>query len=100
MTSLGGIPMRTLTRAFVVAPFVGVAALAVGVVPASAAASDATVGSAPATAAPGASTATLPNVNISIKAPATAKYHPNAITVAPKAYTTCTAAVAVMTVTN
>jgi hypothetical protein len=92
--------MRTLTRAFVVAPFVGVAALAVGVVPASADASGATVGSAPATSSSGAVTTALPNVSITFVAPGPAKFHPRAITVAPKAFTTCRASAAVMIIRN
>jgi hypothetical protein len=90
--------MRTLTRALAVAPFVGLAALAVGVVPASADAPNAAVSTAPAST--GDATTTLPNVNISRVLPNPAKFHPNAITVAPVTYTSCTASVAVATITN
>ena len=90
--------MRTLTRAFVVAPLVGVAALAVGVVPASA---STTIGSAPATSSGAASTTTLPVVTIKVTRTYSAGgYVPHAITVAPKTFTTCTRALAVLAVVN
>jgi hypothetical protein len=94
--------MRVLTHRLAIASFIGVAALAVGVVPASAGpASDAAVGVAPASSA-GSAVTTLPNVNIVIgKISKLPTYHPNAETVAPRAFTApCTAAAAVLTITN
>ncbi len=91
--------MRPLTHRLAIASLVGVAGLALGVIPAAADTPGASFDSTPASTAP-VTPLVLPNVNIGQKTGFPPAYHPHALTVAPKGYTTCTAARAVFTVSN
>jgi hypothetical protein len=88
--------MRSLTQRLSLGACIGVAALAIGVIPVSADPAPAGFGFAPAST----SSSTLPNVNITAKAGKPATWKPKALTVAPKTFTNCTKAYEVWTITN